>query len=69
VQRCRIGEGSKKFGTNVKTNETASRIPPKTAIDARGQCDRNLYPKNIRNIAVNKNIPVKRKWTRSTESG
>lgn len=31
--------------------------------------DKNFYPENIRDLAVNKNIPVKRNWTKSTESG
>jgi hypothetical protein len=26
------------------SNETTSRIPPPTAIDAAGQCDKNFYP-------------------------
>jgi hypothetical protein len=26
------------------TNETTSRIPPPTAIDVLGQCDKNFYP-------------------------
>jgi hypothetical protein len=31
--------------------------------------DKNFYSENIRDLAVNKNIPVKRNWTKSTESG
>jgi len=41
----------------------------KTATDALGRCDKNIYPENIRSVAVNKNMPVKRNWTNSTESG
>jgi hypothetical protein len=39
-----ILEGELKMCHKCYNNEKASRIPPKTEIDALSQCDKNFYP-------------------------